>query len=63
MENYSKDTFKVYVSLINMIKNNEKININNKLLNIEIESIPSNQLKFLIEMESCNSNQINVKEL
>ncbi len=56
MENYSKDTFKIYVSLINMIKNNEKININNKLLNIEIESIPSNQLKFLIEMESCNSH-------
>lgn len=48
MQEKNIDSLKFCISLLHKLKNQEPIDINNKLINVGIGSITCNQLKLLI---------------
>ena len=61
-EPMQKDAIKLFVNLINRIKNGENISSANKLLNIEISVLPQKMLKMLIDVEMCNGSEFDSRK-
>ena len=61
-ESIQKEGIKLFVDLINLLKKGEKIDPENKLLNVEISVLPQKVLKMLIDIEMCNGGEFDAQK-